>query len=321
MIFEKDAHSYLKKNMARSTMATYVWLISLLNRRGKMTLDEISHAWENSSLSYGKELARSTFNYCRNAIQETLGIAIVWDKKSKTYSLRQSFNSSDAVKDWLIDSFTTLNQLSMNRDIEKRIMFEDVPSGREYLADMIEAMKNNDVLDITYEGFYSEDGAKRYTFKPYGMRIFRSRWYVVGAKENNDFIFSLCLDRIIELKPTGRKFVLPKGFSLKGYYRGCAGVIADSKVPIEHIVLRVRKLPTVSYLVSLPLHQSQQFKKNKDGSYDFSYDVRPTFDFLQSIMMLGDEVEVVSPEYVRADICEKAKDVVNLYEGMQATKK
>ena len=104
-----------------------------------MTLDEISRAWENSSLSYGKELARSTFNYCRNAIQETLGIAIVWDKKSKTYSLRQSFNSSDAVKDWLIDSFTTLNQLSMNRDIEKRIMFEDVPSGREYLADMIEA--------------------------------------------------------------------------------------------------------------------------------------------------------------------------------------
>ena len=90
-----------------------------------MTLDEISRAWENSSLSYGKELARSTFNYCRNAIQETLGIAIVWDKKSKTYSLRQSFNSSDAVKDWLIDSFTTLNQLSMNRDIEKRIMFED----------------------------------------------------------------------------------------------------------------------------------------------------------------------------------------------------
>ena len=307
--------------MARSTMATYVWLISLLNRRGKMTLDEISHAWENSSLSYGKELARSTFNYCRNAIQETLGIAIVWDKKSKTYSLRQSFNSSDAVKDWLIDSFTTLNQLSMNRDIEKRIMFEDVPSGREYLVDMIEAMKNNEVLDITYEGFYSEDGPKRYTFKPYGMRIFRSRWYVVGAKENNDFIFSLCLDRIIELEPTGRKFVLPKGFSLKEYYRGCAGVIADSKVPIEHIVLRVRNLPTVSYLVSLPLHQSQQFKKNEDGSYDFSYDVRPTFDFLQSIMMLGDEVEVVSPEHVRADIREKAKDVVNLYEGMQATKK
>ena len=43
--------------------------------------------------------------------------------------------------------------------------------------------------------------------------------------------------------------------------------------------------------------------------------------FAEGARAAGNEVEVVSPEYVRADICEKAKDVVNLYEGMQATKK
>lgn len=301
-------------------MAIYVWLINLLDSKSKMTLKEISQAWSRSSLSFGEELPRSTFNYNRNAIREILGINIVYDKKSRKYSLKQDSLSSEAAKDWLIDSFTTFNQLTMNRSLENRIIFESVPSGREYLSDIIDAMKENEVLDITYKGFYSETLPKEYAFMPYGMRIFRSRWYVIGAKENTQSVFSLGLDRIIDLKHTGRKFVLPKNFSLEKYYKGCAGVIADRNVPVRHIVLNVKKLSTQKYLISLPLHQSQQVKVNKDNSCDFSYDVRPTFDFLQSIMMLGDDVEVVSPADVRVDIREKAKNVVKLYEGKQATK-
>lgn len=301
-------------------MAIYVWLINLLDSKSKMTLKEISQAWSRSSLSFGEELPRSTFNYNRNAIREILGINIVYDKKSRKYSLKQDSLSSEAAKDWLIDSFTTFNQLTMNRSLENRIIFESVPSGREYLSDIIDAMKENEVLDITYKGFYSETLPKEYAFMPYGMRIFRSRWYVIGAKENTQSVFSLGLDRIIDLKHTGRKFVLPKNFSLEKYYKDCAGVIADRNVPVRHIVLNVKKPSTQKYLISFPLHQSQQVKVNKDNSCDFSYDVRPTFDFLQSIMMLGDDVEVVSPADVRADIREKAKDVVKLYEGKQATK-
>ena len=306
--------------MARSSMAIYVWLINLLDSKSKMTLKEISQAWSRSSLSFGEKLPRSTFNYNRNAIREILGINIVYDKKSRKYSLKQDSLSSEAAKDWLIDSFTTFNQLTMNRSLENRIIFESVPSGREYLSDIIDAMKENEVLDITYKGFYSETLPKEYAFMPYGMRIFRSRWYVIGAKENTQSVFSLGLDRIIALKHTGRKFVLPKNFSLEKYYKGCAGVIADRNVPVRHIVLNVKKPSTQKYLISLPLHQSQQVKVNKDNSCDFSYDVRPTFDFLQSIMMLGDDVEVVSPADVRVDIREKAKNVVKLYEGKQATK-
>lgn len=63
-------------------MAIYVWLINLLDSKSKMTLKEISQAWSRSSLSFGEELPRSTFNYNRNAIREILGINIVYDKRA-----------------------------------------------------------------------------------------------------------------------------------------------------------------------------------------------------------------------------------------------
>ena len=68
------------------------------------------------------------------------------------------------------------------------------------------------------------------------------------------------------------------------------------------------------YLRALPLHESQtEVKQTADYSV-FTYLLRPTYDFVQEVLSRGEDVEVLTPEWLREGIRKKVKAIAAHYE-------
>ena len=97
-----------------------------------------------------------------------------------------------------------------------------------------------------------------------------------------------------------------KNFSAK-----LRNVTHDRKHPdVEHVVLKFAR-ERFPYVVSKPIHQSQQVVNADDGTR--SIDVRINRELEQNIFSYGQQVEVLSPEWFRNQIVEKYKEIVKIY--------
>lgn len=59
----------------------YVWLVKTIQEEHRISLENLNSKWLKSKVSDGAELARSTFNRHREAIEEIFGIVIECDRK------------------------------------------------------------------------------------------------------------------------------------------------------------------------------------------------------------------------------------------------
>lgn len=62
-----------------------------------------------------------------------------------------------SIESWLLSTYSVSNSLAENKSIKDRILLEDVPSGREYLDPILEAMKKNRFIHIAYYNYWRED--------------------------------------------------------------------------------------------------------------------------------------------------------------------
>ena len=82
------------------------------------------------------------------------------------------------------------------------------------------------------------------------------------------------------------------------------GVLTDG-TPMAHVVLRAYN-KTPNYLRTLPLHPSQREIGSTEHYADFSFDIRPTADFLGQLLSHGDGIEVLEPLELR----EKMRQII-----------
>ena len=69
-----------------------------------------------------------------------------------------------------------------------------------------------------------------------------------------------------------------------------------------------------NYLRALALHHSQKEEERNDTYSVFSVYLKPTFDFRQEILWMGDSVEVLSPASLRETIKTVHAKSLKLYE-------
>ncbi len=285
----------------------YIWLVSLFQRRGALTFKEISAEWEQAELNAKHlPLARSSFNEWLRSILMEWGILIECQRKGYTYYIANSDNlSQNRVQEWMLNSMTMSNMLQENKAIYDRILPEAVPSSQYHLPVILEAMRENRVLEVTYQAF---DKSEAHTFlaAPYFVKLFKQRWYAVLFNERHNGLRTYALDRIRAIRKAepAQTFKMPKDFSADEYFAGCVGVIRNEDVPIQTIELKVTAWQS-NYLREIPLHDSQQETPIDDNYHLFTYRVRPSFDFRQSLLALGSSIEVLSPACFRTEIAEE----------------
>lgn len=297
--------------MAKDLFNRYIWLVDTIYRADGITFEEINEKWLRNSMSEGLDLPLKTFHNHRKAIEDMFGINIVCDKRGgyKYYIENADDMEKGGVRTWLLNTFAVNNLINESHHLKRRIVFEQIPSGQNFLTPVIEAMRDGMSIEIKYKSFWRQD---EYTteVEPYFVKVFKQRWYLIARNKIKDAIRIYALDRIHALTQTGNAFVMPKDFSPEEYFYNSFGIISQDNCPPEIVELKVYGTQK-EYFRTLPLHHSQEEVENADGYSIFRYYLSPTYDFIQEILSHGCEVEVLSPQHLRDEVRSHAATIVS----------
>ena len=297
--------------MARNLVNRYVWLVDTISRYGRITLKDLKSAWLRSDISEGKPLARRTFFHYRDGVEEMFDINIQCDKSTFEYYIDDSGSEENArLKSWLVDSVSLSGMLSNAHDISGRIILENVPSAREHLPVIIDALKQNHRIGFSYKSYTRSRPTDGIILEPYFVKIFKQLWYVIGLNVNDGIIKTYSLDRISRLNLLQETFTMPGDVNPSEFFRDCFGIITN-KNSAKRIVLRVE--PTqAKYFRALPLHLSQQEEVHDEYSV-FTYRMRITYDLKEEIMSHGASIEVLEPKELKTLICTELEQALMNY--------
>ena len=280
----------------------YIWLTSTIYHSSDgISLKEINERWVKTELSEGIPMTRLTFNRYRNAIEEIFDINIEVKRKGYRYYIEnEEILKSNSLKHWMIDSFSVSNALMGSSSLKNRILLENIPSGKQHLQPIIDAMKMEKKLSIGYKKFGKQKVSYR-VVEPYAVKVFKQRWYLLAHDDKHEIPAVYALDRMFFLEEQDETFVYPKDFDAEAFFKDCYGVISGTNDIPQKIVIRAYP-PYVNYLKTLPLHTSQKELESTSEYTDFEYHLRPTFDFRQELLCQGDEVEILEPKEFRQEI-------------------
>ena len=302
-------------NIHLRKFSKYVWLVETIYKAKKITYEEINQSWLDNDLSEGNPLPLRTFHKWRIAIEEMFGL-IIENEQSGRY--RYYIQNADELKNgsmrsWLFNTLTVSNLMLDSVSIKDKVLFEEIPDGEQYLPDILEALKKNLVLGMTYQSF-TRDEANSFEIEPYCLKAFKQRWYLVARSPYYNKIMIYALDRVQWLGLTEKSFKYPKNFIPEEFFDDCFGIIADQNVNIETVKFKV-SAGQANYLRSLRLHQSQHEVERTEEYSIFTVRLRPTFDFRQEILSQGSDIEVLEPKWFRDEIAEISKHMWNKYKN------
>ena len=298
--------------MARNLVNRYVWLVDTISRYGRITLKDLNKAWLRSEISEGKPLARRTFFHYRDGVEEMFDINIQCDKSTFEYYIDTSGEEHNArLQSWLVDSVSISGMLSGAHDISGRIMLENVPSARQYLPVVIDALKQNRRISFSYKSYTRSRPTDGIVLEPYFVKIFKQLWYVIGLNVKDKQVKTYSLDRMSQLNLLQDTFVMPEDVNPSEFFKDCFGIITNQNRP-KRIVLRVE--PTqAKYFRALPLHSSQQEEVHDEYSV-FTYQMRITYDLKEEIMSHGASIEVLEPQELKLLIRNELEQALKNYE-------
>jgi hypothetical protein len=296
--------------MAKGLFNRYIWLVDTIYRTGKISLEDINAKWVRNSMSDGNPIPKKTFHNQRIAIEEMFDVNIECDKSTYEYYIDNAEDMErGGVRRWLLNTFAVNNLINESHKIKQRIQFEDIPSGLQYLTSIIEAMRDEVTLDITYQSYWMDEPTS-FEVQPYFVKVFKQRWYLIGK---SDKLRIYALDRMHDLSPTATKFRMPADFDPEAYFADCYGIIHDTDETTQLVKLKVNA-GQANYLRALPLHHSQKEEERNENYSIFSMYLKPSFDFRQEILSLGEEVEVLQPECFRQEMKRVLEKVLEKYE-------
>ena len=287
----------------------YIWIINTLRQYKKLSLEELNNLWQNDDVNGGAPLSRTTFNRHKDSILDMFGIIIECTTFPgyQYYIANPEVLGDDSIEGWLFSTLTVSTVLSDSVSLRERILLENVPAGEEFLQTIIQALKANRKLLITYQRFGQDSYEK--TIFPYALKLFHQRWYLLAFTGRHYATHSL--DRMLAVSLTEETFERPDDFSPEAYFSEYYGILTDD-TPMAHVVIRTYG-STPNYLRTLPLHASQKELQSTDEYTDFSLDIRPTADFINTLLSHSDGLEVLEPADLRLKIREILTRTLNRY--------
>ena len=298
--------------MTKDLFDKYIWLVDTIYRARKITFEEINERWLRSRLSEGEDIPLRTFHNWRIAIEQVFDININCNRKGGYYYYIENADDMQkgGIRNWLLNTFAVNNLINESHHLKRRILFEEIPSGRKYLTPVIEAMRDGLEIELYYQSYWYEEPST-YTLQPYCIKVFKQRWYVIGFCKERNNIRTFSLDRIQQLTTLDAKFVYPKDFDPEAYFADYFGIMIENK-KLETIRIKVYGMH-VQYIRALPLHRSQcEIETTVDYSI-FEYRMKPTLDFRQELLSRGADVEVLAPLTFREEMIQSVEKMSSLY--------
>jgi predicted DNA-binding transcriptional regulator YafY len=186
------------------------------------------------------------------------------------------------------------NTLSSAGKLSQYILFEKrKPRGMEHFSGLLRAIKNQFVINFSYQKFFEEEFSQRMA-EPYSLKEFKGRWYLIAKDLKDDAVKTFGLDRMSALEITKKKFELARHFDAGKLFSHCFGIICPDGSGPEEIILSFDRVQG-KYIRSFPLHESQQTVKEDQTEIRVKLKVYPTLDLMMELLSHGGRVKVISP--------------------------
>ena len=192
------------------------------------------------------------------------------------------------------------------------ILFE--PNALEFNMDIfniiLNAIKNRKQVVFKYIVFQNNNEIKEYKLKPFLLKEFQNRWYVMGETSNGYRTFSL--DRISDLTETTVKYTIDLEL-IEEQLNHSVGVSFDENViKPKHTKLRIANSQK-EYIKTTPILKTQKITEENNTHFILEMFVSDTVELRQQILKYGTRIEVVEPESLRNKIKEEVKSMLELY--------
>lgn len=296
--------------MGKDLIGRYVWIVDTLSRYGRLSRAELNRLWLKSSFSNGNPLPERTFYHYRRGIEENFNIDIACDSQGKYYIDSDNSRHTLALTNWMLDSYAVSSALKETHAPIERVEIEDVPSAREFLPLVLDAMQNSQKLLITYAGFNRSRAERDIVFRPYFVKRYKQRWYVIGFKEKGSGIRTYALDRVREMKIMSEEFTMPSDFDPADLFGNIVGV-TTSEAPVRTVRLQTTTVQA-KYFRALPLHPTQQ-EELHDAYSIFTYRLKLNYELAHEILALGPAVKVLDPPELKAMVVTQLEETLRQY--------
>lgn len=300
--------------MAKDYFDRYIWLIDTVRSHPYMSRGEISRLWALSPLNLGKEggIPERTFHNHLDAIRETFGIEILCER-TRGYYIRDDGTDGDrAMRTQLFETISLCNQVRECPSLRGRILVGDIPSGNEHLRTVISCMREGVAVELTPPRSPGEEDPSPLTFHPYGLKVFRGCWYVLGRSVSTGNPEAYPLDAFTGAAMSSVPLDRAGDFDAEGFFRDRFGVEAGGDGAPVVVMLGV-SLPMAPLLESRPLHHSQRLCEKTHARAVFSLLLVPTGQFKAELLSRGADIEVLSPASLRDEIADEVMKMARLY--------
>lgn len=299
--------------MAKDSFKRYIWLLDTIQRFGRITLKDLKAKWEKSSVNdEGKPLAERTFANYRANIEQIFNIEIKCDRATNEYFIDNEYDlNGNSIRDWMLNSLSLRNLLNESVGLHERLIIEDVPSSHRFLTVIIDAMRDNRRVCISYKG-YNMSGYQDMFIHPYCLRLFKRRWYIIAYSEYSKGNRLFMLDRARSVEVLTDSFTMPEGFDAEEYFNDIYGVRQTDRSEMTKVVLKVNA-NRCDLLRNLPLHPSQKEIETTPEYSIFKVELKPNFDLKQELISYLDALEVLEPVSLRDELRMTIKSMYRKY--------
>lgn len=295
----------------RDYIIRYLLIVKKLRNSRLSTFDEINEYIEREFelLEAPRKISLRTFQRDLNEIRTIFNIDIKCNNSNQYYVAEEE---NPGFNNRMMEAFDIINSLNTAQHLTPHILLEKRCSlGTEHLYGILHAIRNYQIVRFSYQKYYDPEITLR-EVEPYALKEFKGRWYLLSKDKKDDHVKTFAIDRIKELEITKKRYSYPKDLDPNDYFRNCFGVItSDDEDPAE-IILSFKPLQG-KYIKSFPLHESQTILNDNEEVLRVALNLCVTHDFIMELLSYGDNVKVIKPGSLIAELKAVYSEALNQY--------
>lgn len=194
-------------------------------------------------------------------------------------------------------------------DFEKN---EDL-RGLEYIDILYRAIQQKQCISLSYQSFRARN-PQAIQFHPYLLKEYRNRWFVLGKNNKAKATMLLALDRIKEIDILKSTPFYPADFDVHGYFKNVIGVTVNTGENPEKVTLFIEG-SNAPYVITKPLHPSQQVLETNRHGVVISIEVQLNFELEREILGFGPKIKVLSPSHFKRRIKKLHQEAMENYDS------
>lgn len=177
-----------------------------------------------------------------------------------------------------------------------------------------EALVSRQTVAVHYYSAYRDAWRHRY-IDPYHLHYRGGAWYVIGRCHWRRRILVFAVDRMRDLRLTGRRFTVEPGFSARKFLETAWELHGGDPVEVQ---IRFRP-PAARYIRERRWHPSQELQEGPEGSLVLKLKVAGLAEVARWVLQFGSSAEVLAPAALREMVVEEISKMVAVYSSSAAT--